>query len=100
GKPRATWQQSRRAPCPGQTPAAAHPEQGAKSEPGAGSHGGIERGGGAQERGDSPARGAGPERQEQAAAPGGSRADDLAEPALGESLQQAIEPLGVQPWRG
>jgi len=42
GKPRATEQEIRRAPCHGQTPPAAHPEQAAKIEPGTGSHGWIE----------------------------------------------------------
>src|SRR4030095_13586370 len=37
--------------------------------------------------------------EEQAAAPGGSRTDDLAEPARREQTEQAVDPFTIPPWR-
>jgi hypothetical protein len=76
-----------------------HPEQRGEIDAG-------RRGGGGIERihpvhvGHLPAsRDPGDEGQEQAAAAGGSGADDLAEPTRREQPEQAVDPFTIPPWR-
>jgi hypothetical protein len=91
GEARAARQEIGRAPRRLQAAAAAHPEQRAQVEPRARGRLRVESIGAVHEGNQAAARcGASQERQQQAAASGGSGSDDLAEPALGEGIQQAI----------